>query len=191
MRMVILTASVLALAACSQPAEAPAPADAPAATDAAQPASFDASAGGLLEADGLTPALPAGGTALKIPFGWTEAQVTEFLNGFWSRAPERGECADLGLTTLTYGADLDLLFEGGRFAGYYAGEDAPETFSTIGDIHVGSTLAEIRAANPEVQVTEGSVGPEFGVGEVFGFLSGTGDDARVTGLYAGRACIFR
>ncbi|MFN5615742.1 MAG: hypothetical protein ACK45V_08690, partial [Brevundimonas sp.] len=64
-------------------------------------------------------------------------------------------------------------------------------FSTLSNIHVGSTLAEVRTADPAVEVREDTVGPEFSLGDVHGFLSGTGDDARVTALYAGRACIFR
>lgn len=190
MRQILLaTAALFVVAACSEPAAPPEPAPAPAETPADAPAS---AAAGLLEGDGFTPAQPNGGTALKLAFGMPEADVSRILTGFYGREPGRDGCADTELVVLDWGNGVDFLFENGALAGWYAAEGAAEGLSTLSDIHVGSTLAAVRAAHPDVQVREDTVGPEFSLpGDVFGFLSGTGDDARVTALYAGRACIFR
>lgn len=186
MRQIVLAAAaLLAVAACSEPATPPEDAPTPAETPAAPPTEA------VLEGDGFTPAQPAGGTALKLAFGMPEADVSRFLTGLYGRDPTRDGCADTDLVVLDWGANVDFLFEAGALVGWYASEGAPEGFSTLSDIHVGSTLAEVRAADPAVEVREDTVGPEFSLGDVHGFLSGTGEDARVTALYAGRACIFR
>lgn len=188
MRQIVLAAAaLLAVAACSEPA-AP-PADAPAPAESPTPAPPTEA---VLEGDGFTPAQPNGGTALKLAFGMPEADVSRFLTGLYGREPTRDGCADTELVVLDWGSNVDFLFENGALAGWYASEGASEGFSTLSNIHVGSTLAEVRAAAPSVEVREDTVGPELSLpGDVYGFLNGTGDDARVTALYAGRACIFR
>lgn len=184
-----LTLSPLGLAACSEAASPPVEAE-PVASESA-PASAPVEA--LLEGDGLTPPnAGGGGTALKLAFGMNEAEAATYLTGLYGAEPVRSDCADTGLSVLTFGGYLDLLFEAGALAGWTLKTGAPEGFSTLSGVHIGATLAEVRAAIPEAQVTEASVGPEFALPEqVFGFLSGTDDAATVTGLYAGRACIFR
>ncbi len=184
-QIVLVAAALLAVAACSEPATPPQDAPTPAETPAAPPTEA------VLEGDGFTPAQPNGGTALKLAFGMAEADVSRFLTGLYGREPTRDGCADTDLVVLDWGNGVDFLFENGALVGWYASEGAPEGFSTLSNIHVGSTLAEVRAADPAVEVREDTVGPEFSLGDVHGFLSGTGEDARVTALYAGRACIFR
>jgi hypothetical protein len=186
MRQIAFAAAALfVVVACSEPATPPADAPTPAGTPTAPPTEA------VLEGDGFTPAQPDGGTALKLPFGMAEADVSRVLTGLHGRQPTRDGCADTDLVVLDWGSNVDFLFETGPLVGWYASEGAPEGFSTLSNIHVGSTLAEVRTADPAVEVREDTVGPEFSLGDVHGFLSGTGDDARVTALYAGRACIFR
>ncbi|MBA4805224.1 MAG: hypothetical protein H2038_11280 [Brevundimonas sp.] len=196
-RLLPLPFVALALAAC-QPS-APPPADAPAEASAAaadgRPAP-DAPGEALLEADGVTPANPGGrGTALKFAFGMPEADVVSAMSQMrGGQAPTRGanaECPVGPLTFADWGDDLQFVFADGRLAGWTAGDGAPRGFTTLAGIGVGSTVAELKAAYPEAQIREDSIGPEFAAGEIYGTLSGTGDDARVTGLWAGASCIFR
>lgn len=180
----------LTLAACDRaPAGA---ADAPA--DAAAPAPA-AMSEALLEGDGFMPAQPAGGTGLKLSFGMAQAQVIEILTEFrGGQAPELGrndECGAGPMEFASWGDGFQLAFQEGAFAGWWADEDAPRGYTTIHDIGVGSTLAQLRAAYPDVEIGEDSIGPEFSTGDIHGLLSGMNTTGEVTALWAGVSCIFR
>lgn len=192
-RALIPALAALALAACQAPAERPADASAAPAPEAPAPYTPGEA---LLEADGVTPANPGGrGTALKFAFGMPEAEVISAMTQMRGRqAPTRGanaECPAGPLTFADWGDDLQFVFADGRLAGWTVGDGAPRGFTTAEGIGVGSTVAQVKAARPEVQIREDSIGPEFAAGDIYGTLSGTGDDARVTGLWAGASCIFR
>lgn len=197
MKQIIAPAALaLLLAACGP--EAPPPADAPAPAEAAAPGAPAPTQLGeaLLEADGFMPANPGGrGTGRKLTFGETEPEVIAFLSRLRGDQPPRrssnAECGAGPLTFADWGDNLQLAFSDGKFAGWTAGEGAPRGFATVSGVHVGSTLAEVRAAHPDVTVDEDTLGPEFSIGEIYGFLSGTTDDAVVTSLWAGVNCVFR
>ncbi|WP_298747351.1 hypothetical protein [uncultured Brevundimonas sp.] len=184
-----VAALALLLAACSP--EAPAPAEAPAAATApTQPGEA------RLEADGFTPANPGGrGAGRKLGFGEAEPEVIAFITRLRGDQPPRrdanAECPAGPLSFADWGDNFQLAFSEGRFAGWTAGEGAPRGFATVSGVHVGSTLAELRAAHPEVAVREDSLGPEFSAGDIHGTLSGAGDDAVVTTMWAGVNCVFR
>lgn len=191
----LIPALALILAACSS--EAPAPADAPAAEAPAPAAPAPTEPGeALLEADGFMPANPGGrGTGRKLTFGEAETEVVAFITRLRGDQPPRrssnAECPAGPLTFADWGDGFQLAFSDGKFAGWTAGEGAPRGFATLSGVHVGSTLAELRAAHPDVAVREDTVGPEFSAGDIHGTLSGTGDAAVVTTLWAGASCIFR
>ena len=194
-RPALIPALALLLAACSP--ETP-PADAPAAAEASAPGAPVPTELGeaLLEADGFMPANPGGrGTGRKLSFGEPETEVVAFITRLRGDQPPRrssnAECPAGPLTFADWGDGFQLAFSDGKFAGWTAGEGAPRGFSTLSGVHVGSTLAELRAAHPGVAVREDTVGPEFSVGDIHGTLSGTGDAATVTTLWAGASCIFR
>src|SRR5690606_24679144 len=134
---------------------------------------------------GFMPANPGGGgTGRKLSFGEADTVVIDFLTRLRGDQPPRraanAECPAGPLTFADWGDGFQLAFSEGEFAGWTAGEGAPRGFTTVGGVHVGSTLAELRAAHPEVEVREDSLGPEFSAGDIYGTLSGTGDDAVVT-----------
>ena len=192
------SALALILAACSPEAPASAPADAPAPAEAPAPGAPapDAMGEALLEADGFMPANPGGrGTGRKLSFGEPDAVVVDFITRLRGDQPPRrssnAECGGGPLTFADWGDGFRLAFSEGRFAGWTAGESAPRGFTTVSGIHVGSTLAELRAAHPDVTVSEDTLGPEFSAGDIHGFLSGTTDAATVTTLWAGVSCMFR
>lgn len=188
------SALALILAACSP--EAPAPADAAPAEAPAPgaPAAAGISAA-LLEADGVTLANPGGGAGRKLTFGETEADVVAFVTGLNGGQPLRrgaNEECGAGAQTFAYLGDwFELAFMDGKLAGWTASEAPPRGFATASGVHVGSTLAELRAAHPDVTVTTDTLGPEFAAGEIYGFLSGTTDAATVTSMWAGVNCVFR
>ena len=188
----LIPALALLLAACGPEATPPADAPAPEATAEAP----DTMGQALLEADGFMPANPGGrGTGRKLSFGEAETEVIAFITRLRGDQPPRrdanAECGAGPLTFADWGDNFQLAFSEGRFAGWTAGEGAPRGFSTVSGVHVGSTLAELRAAHPDVEVREDTLGPEFSAGEIHGFLSGTTDAAVVTGLWAGVNCVFR
>ena len=193
MKQLIAPALALVLAACGP--EAPPPADAPAAPAPAAEAP-ETLGQALLEADGFMPANPGGhGTGRKLSFGEAETEVVAFITRLRGDQPPRraanAECPAGPLAFADWGDNFQLAFSEGKFAGWTAGEGAPRGFSTLGGVHVGSTLADLRAAHPEVEVREDSLGPEFSAGDIHGTLSGTGDDATVTTMWAGVNCVFR
>ena len=190
-----LSALALLLAACGP--ETPPPADAPA-PEAAAPARPAPTQPGeaLLEADGFMPANPGGhGTGRKLTFGEAETDVVAFITRLRGDQPPRraanAECPAGPLTFADWGDGFQLAFSEGKFAGWTAAEGAPHGFATLSGVHIGSTLADLRAAHPDVAVREDSLGPEFAAGEIYGTLSGTGDDATVTTMWAGVNCVFR
>src|SRR3989344_198024 len=194
-RALLPALAALLLAACSP--EAQPPAEAPAAGAPAPGVPVPTELGeALLEADGFMPANPGGhGTGRKLTFGEAETEVLAFITRLRGEQPPRrssnAECPAGPLTFADWGDGFQLAFADGKFAGWTAGEGAPRGFSTLSGVHVGSTLAELRAAHPDVAVREDTVGPEFSVGDIHGTLSGTGDDATATTPWAGVSCIFR
>lgn len=192
MKQLAPAALALILAACGP--ETPAPADAPAPAPAAEAPEVMGQA--LLEADGFMPANPGGGgTGRKLSFGEADTEVIAFLTRLRGDQPPRraanAECPAGPLAFADWGDNFQLAFSEGQFAGWTAGEGAPRGFTTVSGIHVGSTLADLRAAHPDVEVREDSLGPEFSAGDIHGTLSGTGDDAVVTTMWAGVNCVFR
>lgn len=186
------SALALILAACSP--EAPAPADAPAAEAPGAPVPTGIREA-LFEADGVTLADPAGGAGRKLAFGDAEAEVIAYVTGLNGGQPlRRGSNDECGAGPLTFaylGNYFELAFSDGSLAGWGASETPPQGFATASGVHVGSTLAELRAAHPDVTVSEDTLGPEFAAGEIFGFLSGATDTATVTSMWAGVNCVFR
>ena len=54
------------------------------------------------------------------------------------------------------------------------------------------TAAELRDSGfADVAFSEGTLGPEWSVAGLAGFLDGTADTSVVTGIHAGQACLFR
>lgn len=192
----------LGLAACGPGSEPPA--DAPATPVVADPAPATDPAAApttgvsaiLLEGDGFMPANPGGGgTGLKLSFGTPRTTVITYMTGLHGgTAPQtdsNDECGAGPVAFARWNDDFTLAFQDDKLAGWWAGEKAPAGFSTVQDIHVGSTLAEVRAAWPGVEVRNDSIGPEFAAPGIFGILTGTTASARVTALWAGVSCIFR
>lgn len=148
----------------------------------------------VLEPDGL--GVLVGGSSIRhLPFETTTAaQATTAVEASvgGGKAQDLPECGQGPRRSYSV-KGFDLLLDGTRFVGW-SDRGAPGRVLTTGDgIGVGITLARLRQLRPNVQVTEDTVGPEFGAEPtgVSGFLDGTAPASRVTTLYAGETCFFR
>lgn len=142
-----------------------------------------------LEPDGLSVLTLPGGTARTLLFEQaTGAEVREVLGAALGDAVERAlpDCSPTAVL-VTFGDAVTVVLEDDVLQGWSVDERGPR-LTTAEGIAVGSTLADLRAAYPDVQVSESTLGPEFSVeGGVSGFLR----DDLVTGVNAGFTCVFR
>lgn len=202
LRFALVSLAALGLAACSPPAEPPADAPAvPAAVDPAAPAApAPASAPyapseALLAPDSVTFPNPSGrGTGMTLAFGRPQADVISDLTLFRGAAPtlsDNSECGAGPMSFADWGDGLRLNFQEGALVGWSAGEGTPRGFTTLTGIGVGSTVGQLRAAHPGIDLQTNSLGPEFAADDVYGLATGTGPNATVTHLWAGVSCNFR
>ena len=197
MRPALVLAAAALLAACGReadaPAEAPAdPAPASATPAPAPPAPADAAAGPALALDGegLRLVDRSSGRTRPIAFGTPEAQVLAALQPLRGPPAERSTNEECGAGPLAFAEwpdDLQLVFQEGRFVGWWVDDPGLTTMSGVG---VGSSLDQLKAAYA-AEVGESTLGPEFSAGGLGGLLSGRGPAARVTVLWAGVICAFR
>ena len=85
-----------------------------------------------------------------------------------------------------------VLYEGTKFVGWSDQGAKGRRLTTASGLGIGSTLAQVRAAEPDISATSDSLGPEFfSETGVSGILDGTKTSSKVTLLYAGETCFFR
>ncbi len=203
MRCSPLILVLMSLAACSPEAGAPeavgadaGPAAAPVAeVPAAAPAAPAQVAGSLaLDGEGLRVVARDSGSTRLIAFGSPEADVVDQIGTVKGGAtPERGrneECGAGPLDLVQWGDGLILWMQDGRFVGWAMNAPASGGATTMAGVGIGSTRAELEGPTV-VEVSETSLGTEFSSGGLFGILSGPGQAARITNLWAGTSCNFR
>ena len=151
-----------------------------------------------------TTAAPPAAPVLKpgaiddLAFGASEADVIAAVKARLGASPEeentKAECESGADHTVAWLAVL-LVFDEGRWQGYsWGGKDPPA--ATDQGIRIGSTVAELKAAYPTVDVVESSIGWEWSVEagpDLFqtGGLTGQGTDATVDRISSGDICAFR
>lgn len=150
------------------------------AADASTPAPAPeaiAAVGTTLAADGLSPGLTFG-------MGRDEAvKAAAARFGAPSREEHNDECGE-GPMDFVHFADLQLGFQEGKFAGWSLSGATP-VLKTAGGIGIGTPRS---ALGDRPVDEESSIGPEFDVDGVGGFL---GEDGSVMALWAGLPCQFR
>ncbi|TFI59488.1 hypothetical protein E2493_04670 [Sphingomonas parva] len=191
-RMMATVAAALAVAACGSGRDTPSsdtaangasPAAAAAVTP--QPAS-NAAAAAAPDAAPVPYTLAANGLAPGLTFGMPQADVVRAATAVFG-TPERREhndaCGEGPMDFVQFG-NLQLGFQEGRFAGWSLGGSKP-VLHTAGGLTVGAP----RSALGDTPVDEeSSIGPEFDVGGVGGFLD---EQDKVMALWAGSPCQFR
>jgi hypothetical protein len=140
----------------------------------------------VLEPAGLL--LPTG---RHVRFGMKAADATALATAALGRPIRHGTYSDCGqgipIVHIHYRDGLELSFIDGRFVGWTLDKAGPRTATGIG---IGSTLADVRRAYPDVDTDAfddqlrfiREVGPN-------GFVTGKGATARVVSLNSGQTCI--
>jgi hypothetical protein len=168
------------------------PADAAGTNEAASKAGAPAQAAAArlaVEGEGLRWLQP-GGTGEAIPFGTRQAAVLASLERLRGRA-EQGTNEDCPTGPVQYASwpdGLSLVFQQDLFVGWTLSEGASGAVETARGIGPGDTRAQLDAAHaPEVR--QGTLGTEFGAGDIYGVLDGPSASARITDMSAGMTCI--
>jgi hypothetical protein len=178
-------------ATTAQPASVPSPAPAPA---PAQPPRDAAQTPGLaVEGEGLRLFNRTTGAATPIAFGRPQDEVLRVLEQLLGPA-EHGENAECGAGPVqfaTWPDGLSLTFQNQQFAGWGLGRRTAGRHSTAAGIGPGSTRQAMEAVYADVSVMQSSLGEEFSAGGFFGVLDGPGQNAKITDMWAGVACIAR
>ena len=147
-----------------------------------------ASAAPVLKPDGID----------DLQFGAPVAEVVAGIEERLGTPPEQentaAECESSSDHTVFW-PSLLLVFADDEWRGYsWTGTNPPA--ATDKGVRVGSTVAEVKASYPTVEIAEGTIGWEWSVemgGDLFqtGGLTGPGDDDTVDRVSAGDICAFR
>jgi hypothetical protein len=156
----------------------------------------------VLEADGL--GYVSGASSIRHEkFGTTSSTtITQVVASLLGEAGARNALPDCSpsievLAFPTAAEVLSLYLDGERFVGWTVTRRVPaqpssEHLATAAGIGIGSSLADLRSTFAAVEVTTGSVGPEWSVaGGLAGGLDGTRPSDVVTRIGAGRTCVSR
>jgi hypothetical protein len=128
----------------------------------------------------------------RFPFGAERARVLAALSRSLGDPQEQGtsqECPAGPMHQARFANGLQLNFQDGAFAGWFAGPQA--RLRTSRDVGPGSTLAHLRAAYPATTVESTSLGYEFHASGLSGIVTDDADEGRIEVVYAGVTCIFR
>ncbi|MBD1864520.1 MULTISPECIES: hypothetical protein [Trichocoleus] len=162
-------------------------------SDSISPSTQQSTTSLALSAEGLQLVKQDTGSTRLLPFGAEREQVVAAVSKVRGEPAEQSRSADCELESTTWADGLILSSLDGRFVGWHMnaqGSKAAKTYTTMANIGIGSTRAELEEAYSTV-VKQTSLGSEFSAGNLFGILDSTGADAKVTDLWAGRICIFR
>lgn len=172
------------------PANPTSPSPSPGATGVSPATQAPAPVSVVLRPDGLG-FTDGGSSSSSLAFGSDADDVRAAVDRALGEGGDRAT-PDCGADVVTRQYDgLFLLLDGDRFVGWVTGTPGLTTGDGIG---VGATLADLRAAYPDLSVTEGTLGVEWstaGDGGVFGFLDGAQEPSQVTNVLAGQACLAR
>lgn len=141
----------------------------------------------LLDGAGLmvqaTPGRETRTLALGAGRAETVAAVSEALGAPPREEGRMEECGAGPMDYVAWDRGLQLFFQDGALAGWHSTAD---DLNTARDIHVGSSMDDLRAAYPEGEVQETSVGWAFSIGEMYGLLDE--NQSRVELIRAGVNC---
>lgn len=202
MKRTILLACLL-LAACGSAEDAPeqaattgAPVTAEEPVAASDPAAEPSSDTGTtieapvpaLDGEGLRMVAPSGSTRL-LAFGMGRTLVENAVARALGQGGTKSRIGECGAGPMEFSklGGLKLNFQNDKFIGWSL--QPPATLTTIDGIGIGRTKAEIENSRTLAMVEGSTLGEEFSIGGIGGFLDGEG--GTVSMLYAGTQCFFR
>lgn len=121
-----------------------------------------------------------------------QAEIEKTAIKLWGEPEESGrmeECGAGPIDYLRFDMGLSLHFQDGMLIGWFIGEDSAIT--TRDGLGAGSTVAEIEAIEPDLELVETTLGMEFWTSNLFGVVTGNTSQDTVVALWSGTACIFR
>lgn len=143
-----------------------------------------------LSGDGLQLVDPDSGRTRMIAFDTPRTETLALVKSALGDPSGTSRCDVAPLAAAQFGERIALYFENDRFAGWSANPRGGRSMSSMSGVRIGSTRAELEdSLVPEISQT--SLGTEFNAGGLSGVFSGTGQEARIEGLWAGMACIAR
>lgn len=146
-----------------------------------------------LAPDGLRLVDGDSGKTYPIDFGTPRQDALDRVMKARGAVVDQGDNDECGAGPLSYanfGGNLSLLFQEGKFAGWSINEGGDAKVTTMDGIGLGSTRKALGSAY-QITVEESTIGTEFNAGDLSGLLSGKGDDAKITDIWAGVTCIAR
>lgn len=126
----------------------------------------------LLGAEGLKVQATPGGEVLTIAMDAPRQEAIAAVSQALGAPPQEevtlGDCGAGAMDVVSWGdRGLELMFQDGALTGW---ESDTDDLHTTRGIHVGSSIEELRAAYPEVEIQETTVGWAFILGDMYGLL---------------------
>ena len=147
----------------------------------------------ILGSEGL--AVGSGASAFGAKFGADRVTVDKLVSAALGKPVARSENSECGAGPMAFSriGALTLNYQGGKFVGWFAHEG--KGLVTSDGIQPGITIADLKRER-SVRLLDTTLDGEFEYAapdgsNISGFAKGTGDSAKVTGLYAGTQCFFR
>lgn len=201
MRKAALFAVVLGLAAC-KPAGETLPADADPAAPPVPEAKADGPAAATmavgLDGGGLRFVDKTSGKTSLLAFGIARAQAEAALANVAGKEDDRSANAECGAGPMEFTRydAMTLNFQGGRFVGWFLGnEPGAGIYSTMAGTGIGTTRARAGEAVTLEAVAGSTLGEEVRLGggdqAIGAIFAAPGDAARIDALFAGTNCFFR
>ena len=186
-------AAALILSACSSGSNEPStPPPEPAPAEDSQPAA--ALPRVVLDGAGLALISADTAAAKTLAFGAAKADTIAALAARGAPAlSQNGECGAGPLEFAQWADGLQLVFQGGKFAGWSIDGRAADAaqLRTAKGIGIGAPRAALSAAYPGTRVEQSTLGNEFSAGGLSGLLTDATAAATVSHLWAGVDCSFR
>ena len=151
-----------------------------------------------LDGEGLRFVDKASGKASLLAFGAPREQAEAALARVAGAADDRSTNVECGAGSMEFTRfdAMTLNFQGGKFAGWFLGnEPGADRYSTMSGIGIGTTRAKAKESVSIVDVEDSTIGEEFTIGggdsAIGGMFAAPGDAAKIDALFAGANCFFR